>query len=452
MLPTTRRRHPALPAATNFAASPHAWVKLWKHHAAQPEADRINAVARERGEPWLRRYGGKISSEWFFTKALQILDEAPDVYERRRPPDRGGRLGRLAAHRRRDAATAAPPATRRSGRSATASRRRTTSPRSTRASSTSSTRRCRAGIVPIGERAGGLTERGRGAGRACARDRRSRSPTSTPMSPCRRSTVTEPGTMVAIMGTSICHIVLGDELALVDGHVRRRRGRHRPRPLRLRGRPVGGRRHLRLVRRQRACRPSTTSRAPAPGIDVHECSSARRRRCGPGESGLLALDWWNGNRSMLVDADLRGLLVGMTLATRRAGDLPRADRGDRLRHAGDHRRVRVGRRARRRDRRLRRPARAQPAADADLRRRHRAASSRSPPRARRPRSARRCSAPSRPARRPAATTRSSTRRGRMAHLGETRYRPDPAHHAVYDELYASTSACTTCSGAATTTS
>jgi L-ribulokinase len=55
-------------------------VKLWKHHAAQPEADRINAVAQERGEAWLPRYGGKISSEWFFSKALQIVDEAPAVY------------------------------------------------------------------------------------------------------------------------------------------------------------------------------------------------------------------------------------------------------------------------------------------------------------------------------------------------------------------------------------
>jgi ribulose kinase len=55
-------------------------VKLWKHHAAQPEADRINALARERGEPWLPRYGGKISSEWFYAMALQILDEDPELY------------------------------------------------------------------------------------------------------------------------------------------------------------------------------------------------------------------------------------------------------------------------------------------------------------------------------------------------------------------------------------
>src|SRR6478609_9249807 len=77
--------------ATDFTAStcmpglarrPHAYPKLWKHHAAQPHADRINAVAHERGEKWINRYGGKISSEWQFAKALQLLDEDPEMYQR----------------------------------------------------------------------------------------------------------------------------------------------------------------------------------------------------------------------------------------------------------------------------------------------------------------------------------------------------------------------------------
>ncbi|MGN6809973.1 MAG: FGGY family carbohydrate kinase, partial [Thermomicrobiales bacterium] len=59
---------------------PHAWTKLWKHHAAQPEATRLNDIAAARGEPFLARYGGKISAEWFFPKAWQLLDEAPAVY------------------------------------------------------------------------------------------------------------------------------------------------------------------------------------------------------------------------------------------------------------------------------------------------------------------------------------------------------------------------------------
>ncbi|MBX6724342.1 MAG: ribulokinase, partial [Dactylosporangium sp.] len=63
-----------------FADRPHAYAKLWRHHAAQAQADRINALAAERGEAWLPRYGGLISSEWEFAKGLQVLEEDPEVY------------------------------------------------------------------------------------------------------------------------------------------------------------------------------------------------------------------------------------------------------------------------------------------------------------------------------------------------------------------------------------
>ena len=79
MLPVKGDGTPLM-ALPEFRGNPHAWVKLWKHHAAQPHADRINATAAARGEAWLPRYGGKISSEWFLAKALQILEEAPEIY------------------------------------------------------------------------------------------------------------------------------------------------------------------------------------------------------------------------------------------------------------------------------------------------------------------------------------------------------------------------------------
>jgi L-ribulokinase len=60
----------------------HAYAKLWKHHAAQPQADRLNRVAADRAEPWLPRYGGLISSEWEFAKGLQIFEEDREVYDR----------------------------------------------------------------------------------------------------------------------------------------------------------------------------------------------------------------------------------------------------------------------------------------------------------------------------------------------------------------------------------
>ncbi len=65
-----------------YADRPHAYVKLWKHHSAQPQADRINELAHDRGEPWITRYGGLISSEWEFAKGLQLLEEDPEIYHR----------------------------------------------------------------------------------------------------------------------------------------------------------------------------------------------------------------------------------------------------------------------------------------------------------------------------------------------------------------------------------
>lgn len=63
-----------------FRDHPHAWVKLWKHHAAQPEADLVNKIASERNEPFLKYYSGLISSEWMLPKCWEIANHAPDVY------------------------------------------------------------------------------------------------------------------------------------------------------------------------------------------------------------------------------------------------------------------------------------------------------------------------------------------------------------------------------------
>src|SRR5690606_40259490 len=60
---------------------------------------------------------------------------------------------------------------------------------------------------------------------------------------------------------------------------------------------------------------SATEEARRRGISVHQLLEEKASRLQPGESGLLALDWWNGNRSVLVDADLTGLMVGLTLST-----------------------------------------------------------------------------------------------------------------------------------------
>jgi len=314
MLPTSADGTP-LCRLEGLRRNPHAWVKLWKHHAAQPEADLINAVAAARGEPWLGRYGGKISSEWFFSKALQILREAPDVYERadRLIEAADWVVWQLTGVETRNNCTA--------GYKAIWSKRdgfpddeyfAALDPRFERVVDEKLSRR----IAPIGSRAGGLSAQAagwtglrQGAPVAVANvDAHVSAPAAT---------VTGPGTMVVIMGTSNCHILLGDELALVEGMCGVVEDGVVPG---LYGFEAGqsGVGDIFAWFADTCVPPEVHETARRRGLEVHQVLEEEAARLRPGESGLLALDWWNGNRSVLVDADLSGLLVGLTLATRPA--------------------------------------------------------------------------------------------------------------------------------------
>ena len=314
MLPTLADGTP-LCLLDGLRREPHSWVKLWKHHAAQPEADRINAVAAERGERWLARYGGKISSEWFIAKALQILDEAPEIY------DRADRLieaadwvvWQLTGSETRNTCTAGYKAmwSKHEGFPADAYFA-ALDPRFEHVIDEKMSRT----ILPLGARAGGLSERAAdwtglvpGVAVAVANvDAHVSVPAVT---------VTEPGTMVAIMGTSICHMLLGEELATVDGMCGVVEDGIVPGLFGFEaGQSAVGDIFAWFV--ESAVPPEIHELARRNGSSVHEVLELEAAKLQPGESGLLALDWWNGNRSVLVDADLRGLLVGMTLATRAA--------------------------------------------------------------------------------------------------------------------------------------
>ena len=277
MLPTLADGTP-LCTLDDLRREPHAWVKLWKHHAAQPEADRINAVAAERGEPWLPRYGGKISSEWFFAKALQILDEAPELYAR---ADRlieacDWIVWQLTGVESRSACAAGykamwskhdgfpPPAyfaalDPRFEHVVDEKLSRTLLPPGARAGVLSERAAAWTGVAA--RDAGGGRERrlprlGAGDDRDGARDARDDHGHEQRPSAARRR---------ARRGR---------------GHVRRRRGRHRARLLRLRGRPVGASATSSRGSRGTPCRPSTTRRPRRAGSTSTTSSPRRRRRCG----------------------------------------------------------------------------------------------------------------------------------------------------------------------------
>ncbi len=300
MLPTKRDGTP-LCALPEFRDRPHAWVKLWKHHAAQPEADRVNEVARERGETWLSRYGGKISSEWFFPKALQILNEAPDIYD---AADRlieaaDWTIWQLTGVETRNSCTAGYKAiwSKREG-FPSADYFAALHPRMRGIVDEKMSRT----ILPLGARAGGLT-----AEMAAATGLREGTAVAVAnvdahvTVPAAR--VTEPGTMVAIMGTSTCHMVLGREERIVPGMCGYEAGQS----------CVGD--HFAWFV-ENGVPAEYAKEAERRGLNLHQLLEEKAARLRPGESGLVALDWWNGNRSVLVDVDLTGLLLGATLATR----------------------------------------------------------------------------------------------------------------------------------------
>ncbi|MCX6065321.1 MAG: ribulokinase, partial [Chloroflexi bacterium] len=282
-------------------------------HSAQPEADIINATARKMGEGWLDRYGGKISSEWFFSKALQIANEAPEIYA---AADRlleaaDWVVWQLTGVETRNSCTA--------GYKALWSKREgfpekayfaALNPLLENVIDEKMTR----DIRPIGDKAGGLTEQaakwtGLKPGTAVAIanvDAHVAVPATT---------VVESGRMVMIMGTSTCHMVLGKEEHLVpgicgyveDGILPGLFGYEAGQSC------VGD--HFAWFTEN--CVPAAYEReAQSRGINIHQLLEEKAARLKPGESGLVALDWWNGNRSVLVDVDLTGMLIGMTLLTR----------------------------------------------------------------------------------------------------------------------------------------
>ncbi|GAB4057787.1 ribulokinase [Catellatospora paridis] len=283
---------------------PHAWVKLWKHHAAQPHADRINALAHERGEPWIGRYGGKISAEWQYAKGLQLLEEDPEVYDRaeRWIEAADWIIWQLCGVETRNVCTAGYKGIFQDGSYPSKDYLAALNP-----GFAGFVSKLDGPLLPLGGRAGSLTAEaaawtGLPAGIAVAVGNVDAHVTAA------AAQALDPGRLVAIMGTSTCHVVNGTVPAEVAGMCGVVDGGISPGAWGYEAGQSGvGDIFGWFVEHA----------APA-GFDSHERLSELAAAQPVGGHGLIALDWWNGNRSLLVNHDLSGLIVGLTLATRPA--------------------------------------------------------------------------------------------------------------------------------------
>ncbi|MGH8823918.1 MAG: ribulokinase [Jiangellaceae bacterium] len=311
VLPTLADGTP-LSELPQFADHPHAYVKLWKHHAAQHHADRINAVAAERGEPWLPRYGGLISSEWEFAKGLQVLEEDPEVYTamQRWVEAADWIVWQLSGVYVRNACTAGYKAIRQDDRYPSRDYLSALNPDFAGFVE----EKVEQPIAQLGERAGGLTAQAAGwtglpEGIAVAVGNVDAHVTAP------AANAVEPGQMVAIMGTSTCHIMNGAVLrevpgmcGVVDGGIMAGLWGYEA------GQSGVGDIFGWFV--DTSVPPEYADEARRRGLDVHGYLTELAAAQEVGEHGLVALDWHGGNRSVLVDHELSGMVLGQTLATR----------------------------------------------------------------------------------------------------------------------------------------
>lgn len=296
-----------------YEDEPHAYVKLWKHHAAQDQANRLNAVAEQRHENWLKNYGGKISSEWAIPKIWQVLEEAPELYDAADKFIEAADwvVWQLCGKENRNSCCAGYKEmwNKRTGYPS----REFFRALDERLENVVDDKLSR-DISPMGSKAGGLTaamaeKLGLCEGTAIAQaiiDAHVFVPAAG---------IAEAGKMLAIMGTSTCHMLLGNEEKQVKGMCGVVEDGILPGFFGYEaGQSCVGDHFQWFINN---CLPASyVNDAKEKGLNIHKYLREKAEKYKPGESGLVALDWWNGNRSCLVDVDLTGLLLGMTLQTK----------------------------------------------------------------------------------------------------------------------------------------
>lgn len=296
-----------------LSGNPHAWLKLWKHHAAQAQANRLNKLAAERGEEFLARYGGRISSEWMLPKIMQVLEEAPEIYEK---ADRFMEATdwvtmMLCGEEKRNSCTAGYKALWHKQKGYPSKEFfRALDPRLENVIEDKLSN----DIYPLGLKAGELTAEAAKLTGLCKGTAVGIANVDAHVA-VPAVGITEAGKMLMIIGTSTCDILLGTKEKIVPGMCGVVEDGVMPGFFGYEaGQSCVGDHFEWLV--EQSIPTYVYDEAKKEGKGIHQYLTEQASTLKIGESGLLALDWWNGNRSVLVDVDLTGMMLGMTLTTK----------------------------------------------------------------------------------------------------------------------------------------
>lgn len=296
-----------------LANEPNAWVKLWKHHAAQNQANRINQLAKERNEAWLKRYGGIISPEWILPKVLEILEDSPEVYENAayfmEASDWITAIMTGVLKRNSCAAGFKGIWNKESGY-INKGFLKALHPKLENIYEN----KLSGDVVSIGQKAGNLT-----ADFAKKIGLKEGLPVAMGIIDAHAgvlgSGVTSPDQMVLVIGTSTCHMVLSENEKFVDGISGVVENGIIPDLFAYEAGQAAVGDIFDWYTKENV--PSYIEKnAQEAGKSVHEYLEGLAQKLDPGSNGLLALDWHNGCRTPLVDAGLSGVFVGLTLTTK----------------------------------------------------------------------------------------------------------------------------------------
>ena len=312
LLPLDRDGTPLCMKA-EWEREPQAFVKLWKHHAAQAEADEITALACARGERWIDSYGGKISCEWALPKILEVLRRAPHVFEATdRFSEAADWLSFVLTGKETHAATFAGYKGLWQAETGYPSDEylreldeRLVGLYGSKICAEVNTAEQIAGT--LGAKGAALTGLAEGT------------PVALPIIDAHAAMpavgAVKAGNFVMIVGTSACHLLHGNAPKRVEGTCG-----YVPNAV------IPG---CTTFEAGQACVGDGFSwfvnnlvperyekEAAERGISIHQLLREYASALRPGESGLVVLDWQNGNRSILNNAALSGMILGLTLATR----------------------------------------------------------------------------------------------------------------------------------------
>ncbi len=297
-----------LSQVAGFEDNPHAYVKMWKHHAAQPYADRVNALAKERNETFLKKYDA-ISSEWLLPKLMQVMEEAPEVYAQADKFIEAGDwiVMLLTGLDRRNSCAAGykgqyDPQTGYMNKPFL----KALDPRLEHIEEEKLGK-----VVPSGTLVGGLTEEfarllGLKAGTGVA------AATIDAHAAVPAVGIASPARMLMIMGTSTCHMMLDDEEkcfkglcgVVKDGIIPGFYGYEA-------GQCAVGDIFQWVI--DEIVPKKYFDLAEQADMDIFAYMSKLAQESE--DENLVAVDWWNGCRSPLMDGNLKGVISGLTLKT-----------------------------------------------------------------------------------------------------------------------------------------